>query len=148
MVQGVRASGIGGPSRLARDDAKAGDTSFSMDEAAAAPSQNARLSTIGSIGLESMLALQTVDEADERNRAARKRGNALIGALTKLQRAMLGAEDPSLALRALNVLASDGPEADDPQLGAILRAIVVRSRVEVARRARSDARQEAARQKG
>jgi hypothetical protein len=144
MVQGVRASGIGAPPGLTRDDAKTGDTSFTMDEAAAPSPQNTRLSTIGSIGLESMLALQTVDEADERNRSARKRGNALIGALTRLQRAMLSAEDPSSALRALNVLASEDPDACDPQLGAILRAIVLRSRVEVARRTQ----QEATRQQG
>jgi len=143
MVESVRASGIGGPPRLTRDDSKTGDTSFTMEEAAAPASHNARLSIIGSIGLESMLALQTIDE-DERNRSARKRGNALIAALTRLQRAILAAEDPSLALRALNVLASEGPDAGDPQLGAILRAIVLRSRVEVALRTR----QEATRQKG
>jgi len=144
MVESVRASGIGGPPRLTRDDSKTGDTSFTMEEAAAPASHNARLSIIGFIGLESMLALQTIDEADERNRSARKRGNALIAALTRLQRAILAAEDPSLALRALNVLASEGPDAGDPQLGAILRAIVLRSRVEVALRTR----QEATRQKG
>ena len=84
-----------------------------------------------------MLALQGVDEAVERDRAARKRGNGMIAALTKLQRAMLAAEDPSAALHALNELATDGPLADDPGLGAILRAIVLRSRVELALRERS-----------
>jgi hypothetical protein len=144
MVQGVRASGVGAPQRLIRDGVKTGDTAFSIDEAATPASQNARLSTVGAIGLESMLALQTVDEADERNRSARKRGNALIRALTDLQRTMLAAGDPSMALRTLNVLSEDGPDASDPQLGAILRAVVLRSRVEVARRVR----QEVTRQKG
>jgi hypothetical protein len=83
-----------------------------------------------------MLALQAVDEAVERDRAARKRGTALIAALTKLQRAMLAEADPSSALKALTELTSDSPLADDPGLGAILRAVVLRSRVELARRER------------
>ena len=61
----------------------------------------ARASAVAGIGLESMLALQAVDEAVERDRAARKRGTAMIAALTRLQRAMLAEEDPSLALRRL-----------------------------------------------
>ena len=56
--------------------------------------------SVAGIGLESMLALQAVDEAAERDRAAHKRGTAMIAALTRLQRAMLAEEDPSLALDA------------------------------------------------
>jgi hypothetical protein len=88
---------------------------------------------VAGIGLESMLALQGIDESAERDRRARKRGTAMVAALTNLQRAMLPREDPTLALHALNELAADHPLADDPGLGAILRAIVLRARVEVAR---------------
>jgi hypothetical protein len=91
------------------------------------------MASVAGIGLESMLALQAVDEATERDRAAHKRGTAMIAALTRLQRAMLAKEDPSLALNALDELAGDGPLANDPALGAIVRAVVLRSRVEIAR---------------
>ena len=86
-----------------------------------------------------MLALQAVDEAVERNRAAHKRGSAILRALTHLQRTMLGADDQSAALRAMTELTSDTPIADDPGLAAIVRAVVLRSRVEIARRERQEA---------
>jgi hypothetical protein len=56
---------------------------------------------------------------------------------------MLAEEDPSSALNALHELAGDGPVAVDPELGAILRAVVLRSRVELARRASVLSRQQA-----
>jgi len=102
----------------------------------------ARLGTVAGIGLESMLALQAVDEAAERDRAAHKRGTALIAALARLQRAMLAEEDPSVVLSALGELACDGPIANDPGLGAILREVVLRSRVEIARREHFGSRRE------
>jgi hypothetical protein len=134
MVEGVRASGIGGPAPLPRDGPKTVEGRFAVDDRAAPPNQQARLATVAGIGLESMLALQAVDEPAERNRAARKHGAAMIAALTRLQRTTLAEEDPSLALGILQELACNGPAADDPELGAILQAVVLRSRVEIARR--------------
>jgi hypothetical protein len=134
MVDGVTASGIGAATPLIRDSTKPVSDRFSVDEGAAPLNQRARLTTVGGIGLESMLALQAVDEAAERDRAAHKRGSAMIAALTRLQRAILAEEDPSLALIALQELAGDGPLANDPVLGEIVRAVVLRSRVELARR--------------
>jgi len=81
-----------------------------------------------------MLALQAIDEAPERERRARKRGTAMIAGLTSLQRTMLAGTDPTAALLALNELAAGDLAADDPGLDAILRAIVLRTRVEIARR--------------
>ena len=138
MVEGVRSGRIGAPAGLSRDSGRAGEGRFFVESAANTPVQKARLSTVPAIGLDSMLALQTIHEAMERDRAARKRGTAMIAALTDLQRAMLAAEDPALALRSLSELATGGPLADDPGLAAVLRAIVLRSRVEVARRTRLD----------
>ena len=86
------------------------------------------------IGLESMLALQAVDESVERDRAARKRATRIIALLTDLQRAMLTEDDPSSVLNALNDLTTNCPLADDPGLGAIVRSVLLRSRVEIARR--------------
>jgi hypothetical protein len=134
MVEGVRAGGIRGSVPIARDGIKTTDGSFVVDGGAASSTQNARLFSVAGIGMESMLALQGIDEDPERDRKARKRGTEIIAALTNLQRAMLAEEDPAQALRVINELAIDDPLAGDPGLGAILRAIVLRARVEVARR--------------
>jgi hypothetical protein len=141
MVEGVKAGSVGGAAPPERDGIRTGSGQFSMDDAVGPLSRTARLSSMPAIGLESMLALQSVDEAVERDRLARKRGTAIIAALTKLQRTILAEVDPSQALNALNELTSDNPAAADPGLGAILRAVVLRSRIEIARRVRrGDAR--------
>jgi hypothetical protein len=51
---------------------------------------------------------------------------------------MLGQEDPSPTLNLLNELTEECPIAYDAGLGAIVRAIVLRSRVEIARRQKQD----------
>ncbi len=142
MVEGVRASGIGAAAPLPRDSAKTVSGQFIVDDAAAPLNQQARLGSVAGIGLESMLALQAVDEPAERDRAAHKHGTAMIAALTRLQRAMLAEEDPALLLNALHELAGDAPLASDPELGAIVRAVVLRSRVEIARRQHDPARRQ------
>jgi hypothetical protein len=134
MVEGVRAGGIGGSAAVARDSTRTAGGQFSVENSASPIGQSARPSAVAGIGLDSMLALQAVDEAVERDRSARKRGSAIIAALTNLQRTMLAAEDPSAALRAMSELTTDTPLAHDPGLAAILRAVVLRSRVEIARR--------------
>jgi hypothetical protein len=139
MVQGVKASSVGGPALVARDGTRTAQGTFSIDDHAAPSIQNARLSAVTGIDLDSMLALQAVDERAERDRSARKRATAMVAALTDLQRATLSNEDGEAALLNLSQLAANGPPADDPALGAILRAIVLRSRVEIARREKSEA---------
>jgi hypothetical protein len=134
MVEGVRAGGAGQPAEVARDGTKTAETRFSLDGGPIALPQNGRLSSASAIGLESMLALQAIDERVEGDRLARKRGTALLAALTRLQRLTIGDQDASLALRDLDQLAAGDAQADDPGLAAILRAIVLRSRVEIARR--------------
>ena len=132
MVEGVRAGGIGGLTAQSREGTRLAEGPFLVSEATS-PVQKARLSAIDTVGLESLLTLQAVGEAEERDRAARRRGTALVAALSKLQVTLLAAGDPSGALHALGALTADGPAADDPRLDAILRAIVLRSRVEIAR---------------
>lgn len=134
MVDGVKPAGIGASAPAVRDGGKAGAEHFVIDEGVRAPAQNARLSSVAAIGMDSMLTLQAIDEAAERDRRARKRGAAMLAALTKLQRAMLAEEDPAAALRDLNELAADEAAAHDSGLAAIVRAVALRSRVEIARR--------------
>lgn len=136
MVDSVRPSRVGRLPLIVRDGARTTGAGFMVETGTAPAGQSPRVVSTPAIGMESMLLLQAVDEATERNRSARKHGNAMIAALSDLQRAMLAEEDPALALRSLSELAAGGPEAADPGLAAILRALVLRSRIEVARRER------------
>ena len=134
MVDIVRPGGTGGVAPASPDQRRDSGTPFVVDPSLGRPVQPARLTAATGIGFETFLALQSVDENEQRNRAARKRGTAMIAALSDLQRAVLAAEDPALALRSLGTLAQEQPEAADPALASVLRAIVLRARVEVARR--------------
>jgi hypothetical protein len=104
-----------------------------VTDGAAPLTPSARPVSVAGIGLETMLTLQAVDEAAETDRAARRHGSRMLAALAHLQRTLLAAEDPALVLRALSELAADGPHPVDPGLGAILRAVTLRTRVELAR---------------
>jgi hypothetical protein len=136
MVESVKPRGIGEMSAPTRDAGKAPDGGFTVGGGAEAPQQKARVSSAGALGLETMLSLQGVDPPRERDREARRRGAAMIAALTALQRAMLTGGDTGDALRTLNDAAAADQTADDPALRDILRAIILRSRVEMARRER------------
>lgn len=137
MIEGIRMGGIAGASPTARDTSRAAG-GFTVETG---PTTRADfMASVQGIALDSLLTLQAVDEAEERDKSAKKRGLAMIAALTDLQRAMLAEEDPALTLRALSELAADGPLAADPGLAAVLRAVVLRSRLEVARRTRDPAR--------
>ena len=73
--------------------------------------------------------------AEERDRRARRRGGALIEALRDLQLALLdGAEGDVARLADLATLA-EGEVVADPVLREAIAAIVLRARVELARRA-------------
>ena len=86
------------------------------------------------VALESLLALQQVDRAPERDRAAHRRGQALLAALGRLQRVLLGDGDPASVLHEISELSKDVPVADDPGLAAAVDHVVLRARIELARR--------------
>jgi hypothetical protein len=109
---------------------------FQVDEPREAAVETPHVSAAPAIGLDSLLMLQGIDDSVERDRGARKRRSAMIAALSDLQRAMLAAEDPALTLQALSDLAAEEPDAADPALASVLRAVVLRARLEVARRGR------------
>jgi hypothetical protein len=137
MVEPVRPGRIVATAPLPRDGAKAGDSRFSVDESGTPVASATHASATASLGLDGMLTLQAVDERDERDRAARRRGFALLSGLTNLQRAMLAGADSTSVLRVLEEISEEPVAADDPRLEAILKAVVLRSRVELARRRRA-----------
>ncbi len=135
MVEGVRTGSAIGGVVPAREAARGAGGGFVVDSGVRPLSRNAGLSGAALIGMDSMLALQAVDEAQERDRRARKKGTAMLAALSDLQRALTASEDPGQALRLLRDLTTEpGDGAADPVLGAILRAVTLRARVEIARR--------------
>jgi hypothetical protein len=81
-----------------------------------------------------MLSLQEVDSESPRDRAARRHGRALLAALVRLQHALLGASDDEAALQEISALAAGVPDASDPSVTAALHAVVLRARIELARR--------------
>ena len=85
-------------------------------------------------GLSGLLAMQEAEAGFVRDREARRHGDAVMAELAALQRELLGGEGGGGALTRLATLARHAPGAADPRLGAILRAVLVRAQVELARR--------------
>ena len=96
------------------------------DHAAAEP--------VHATSLASMLALQELSDGTVQDREARRHGHDMLAALQALQRQLLTAADPSVALQRLEELAGGVPLAADPHTAALVSAILVRVRVELARR--------------
>ncbi|HUB14066.1 MAG TPA: flagellar assembly protein FliX [Acetobacteraceae bacterium] len=89
--------------------------------------------------LQTLLALQQMDDAPARDIAAHRRGQSLLAALGRLQRALLGAGDASAVLDEIRSLARDVPVAADPALATAVAQVVLRAQIELARRGASDA---------
>jgi hypothetical protein len=74
-----------------------------------------------------------------RDRQARRHAEAVLAQLAALQCALLGdmpglGDEPGTALARLAGLAETAPEAADPGLAAVLAAVTLRARIELARR--------------
>lgn len=80
-----------------------------------------------------LLALQEAGDATERDRRARRRGEAILADLGALQLALLEGRDPASILGRLEALAA-GEAAFDPRLAEILDEVRLRAKVEAARR--------------
>ena len=83
-----------------------------------------------------MLALQEVETDPPQDRAARRRGRALLSALNRLQRHLLAGVTDAATLEQLEALARDMPRATDAGLAVAVDGIVLRARIELARRGR------------
>jgi hypothetical protein len=96
--------------------------------------QTAGVAAAMPMALDALLMLQQVDEPAERDSAARRHGHALLRALGGLQRLLLEGGDPAAALEQIRVLADATPAAVDPGLAAAMELVVLRARIELARR--------------
>ncbi|HEY7581017.1 MAG TPA: flagellar assembly protein FliX [Acetobacteraceae bacterium] len=82
----------------------------------------------------SILTLQELGGETVQDREARRHGQDMLAALADLQRALLLPADDAAVLARLADLVASVPRATDRRLAAMLSAIVVRVRVELARR--------------
>ncbi len=89
---------------------------------------------ISPAAMAGLLALQEGVSGYRRDPAARRAGEALLGALSALQRALLAGGGEAAVLARLRALLADMPPAEDPALAAALAAIALRCRIELARR--------------
>lgn len=85
------------------------------------------------VSLESLLSLQEVEPAPERDRRARRHAESILDLLTGLQRSLLDESGPADTAGRLAELGRQQPVAADPLLRAVVSAITVRAHVELAR---------------
>jgi hypothetical protein len=121
---GARINGTG------RAGAGRGAFNVPEEQGSAAPS----VGTAAEVALCSMLALQETGAEAAGDREARQHGQAILAELAALQRDLLAGGATSDQLRRLGDLAASVPEVDDPRLRGLIAAVVLRARVELARR--------------
>jgi len=132
MTSIERVEGRPAVARTAVRGERQGGAAFAAALAAEAGRNAAPAAPAAAAALGPMLALQESAAAPVRDREARRRGQGLLAALAALQHGLLSG-DGGGALQRLADLAVSVPEPEDKRLGAVLAAIVLRARVELAR---------------
>jgi hypothetical protein len=107
---------------------------FSVPADEGAPSRTQAAEGIASLSYDGLLALQQEPDPREQDRRATRHGEAMLMELGALQRAMLAGGDPTDTLRKLEQMADAIPAATDPRLSALIGAIALRGRLQLARR--------------
>jgi Class II flagellar assembly regulator len=130
-IQGT--NGIGGPATSAKTRAPASGT-FSLDTAAPARTATAPAQVRNIGGIDTLLALQGVDETGERRRRAVKRGRGALDALDALKLGLLSGTLDTTALARLKSAAAGLTEpTGEPGLDTVLAEIALRVEVELAK---------------
>jgi hypothetical protein len=97
------------------------------------PTDNPRPDTIAApIALGGLLGLQ--EQKSDEEAPARQEANALLAELAALQRTLLGGGDPSAVLQRLDSMLGSSPDTASQPLLAVLSAVRMRARVELAKR--------------
>jgi hypothetical protein len=131
MIDGIR---IDGPGRLAATERKrpSAAAGFAVSGAPADANRAKAAEAAAHVSLDGMLALQEAVDAEERDRRAGRHGRLMLAELAALQRDLLCGDTASL--RRLTDLAASAPLASNPALVVVMNAIILRARVEIARR--------------
>ncbi len=126
--------GIGGPAAPRTASRTRTKSGFVVPTETAETGQAMAASATHATSLASMLTLQELGHETVQDREARRHGQDMLAMLAELQRALLGGGDEVAVLHQLAELAAAVPRASDRRLAAVLSAIVLRARVELARR--------------
>jgi hypothetical protein len=138
-VQTTVSTGFAAASPSARR-ATGGTFSVGGNEAARSSAGTSAPRGVGSI--DTLLALQAVDEIGERRRRAVRRGRSALDALDALKVSLLAGTIDASALVKLKGAAAEARDASgDPKLDGILAEIELRAEVELAKFERAEASQ-------
>jgi|SRR5579872_321257 len=107
---------------------------FSVPGETGAANHAAEAAAAQPVALASMLTLQEMGGETVEDREARRHGQDMLALLAALQRGLLDGLDDRTTLERLAALAVAVPRASDRRLAAMVSAITVRVRVELARR--------------
>ena len=141
-IQGTHSTGVASPSSTARRSAS-GTFSLESDTPARTAGAPSGVRTIG--GIETLLALQGVDEPGERRRKAIKRGRGALDALDALKIGLLsGTLDTAALARLKTVSAGLNEPTGDPGLDNVMAEIALRVEVELAKTDMPEGRQRSA----
>jgi hypothetical protein len=131
-IQATHNASVATPSPTAR---RAASGTFSLEgESAAARSSGAPTGARNIGGIETLLALQGVDEPSERRRKAVKRGRGALDALDALKLGLLSGTLDTAALARLKSAGAGLTEpTGDPGLDTVMAEIALRVEVELAK---------------
>jgi hypothetical protein len=133
-MTGIDGIGRAGPTRSSARTKRAQTGAFAVPTESSATGHAEAATETEEIALTSMLSLQEFGGDAAADREASRRGEDMLSALAELQRALLGGVDTVETMRRLAELAAAVPRAANPQLAALVSAISIRVRVELARR--------------
>jgi hypothetical protein len=133
MIRIQGPNGVGGPATSAKARPAASGT-FSLDIGTPARATTAAGGTRNIGGIDTLLALQGVDEVGERRRRAVKRGRGALDALDALKLGLLsGMLDTSALARLKTAAAGLSEPTGEPGLDTVLAEIALRVEVELAK---------------
>jgi hypothetical protein len=137
-IQGPYSANAAAPSSTARRSSS-GTFSLETDTAARTSGGPGGVRNIG--GIETLLALQGVDEPGERRRKAVKRGRGALDALDALKLGLLSGTLDTAALARLKTAGAGLTEpTGDPGLDTVMAEIALRVEVELAKIGMPDGR--------
>src|SRR5436305_9931472 len=130
-IQGTAAALAPASSQTAR---RAASGTFSLEDGSAARAASATSGTRAIGGIDTLLALQGVEEPGERRRKAVKRGRSALDALDALKLGLLSGSFDTGALARLKAVTGGLAEpSGDPALDTVLAEIELRAQVELAK---------------
>lgn len=131
-VEGPKSSASAGKARKTGSSAS-GFSLSAYDQSAAGSSAPVASGVSGVQSLDAILALQSVENSEDKQRRAVRHGHDLLDQLEALRADLLAGHVSPQRVGALLSLLRAKQGADDPQLSALIDDISLRARVELAK---------------